>query len=66
VLSRGKTLVAIEVKSGRRDRGLPGTAAFANKFKVTRKLLVGASGIPLDEFLVAPVESWLETVGERE
>ena len=66
VLSRGKTLVALEVKSGRRGRGLPGIAAFADKFKVKRKLLVGASGIPLEEFLVAPVESWLETAGGRE
>ena len=60
VLSRGKSLVVLEVKSGRRGRGLPGIVAFANKFKVKRKLLVGASGIPLDEFLLAPAETWLE------
>ena len=60
VLSRGKSLVVIEVKSGRRGRGLPGIVAFANKFKVRRKLLVGASGIPLDECLLAPAETRLE------
>jgi predicted AAA+ superfamily ATPase len=60
VLSRGKTLVALEVKSGRRGRGLPGMAAFSDKFKVKRKLLVGASGIPLEEFLLTPAEVWLE------
>jgi hypothetical protein len=49
-----------EVKSGGRGRGLPGIAAFADKFKVNRKLLVGASGIPLDEFLLTPPEAWLE------
>jgi hypothetical protein len=35
-------------------------AAFADKFKVNRKLLVGASGIPLEEFLFAPAQAWLE------
>lgn len=60
VLSRGKGLVAFEVKSGRRSRGLPGIAAFANKFKVKKKLLVGASGIPVEEFLLRPAEKWLE------
>jgi hypothetical protein len=35
-------------------------AAFADKFKVKRKLLVGASGIPLEEFLLIPPEAWLE------
>jgi hypothetical protein len=60
VLSRGKSLVAIEVKSGRHNRGLPGMAAFGARFKVKKKLLVGASGIPLDEFLLAPAEAWLQ------
>lgn len=60
LLARGKTLVAIEVKSGRRGRGLPGMTAFTDRFKVKRKLLVGASGIPLEEFLLTPVEAWLE------
>jgi predicted AAA+ superfamily ATPase len=60
VLSRGKTLVALEVKSGRRSRALPGISAFANKFRVKRNLLVGASGIPLEEFLLTPTEAWLE------
>jgi hypothetical protein len=35
-------------------------AAFSDKFKVKRKLLVGASGIPLEEFLLTPAEKWLE------
>jgi predicted AAA+ superfamily ATPase len=60
VLSRGKTLVALEVKSGRRSQALPGISAFANKFRVKRNLLVGASGIPLEEFLLTPAEEWLE------
>jgi predicted AAA+ superfamily ATPase len=59
VLRRGRTLVAIEVKSGRAPQAHPGTAAFAAAFKPTRSLLVGADGIALEAFLVRPVIDWL-------
>jgi predicted AAA+ superfamily ATPase len=59
VLSRGKSLVAIEVKSGRRRAGLPGIEAFSKEFSVTKRLLVGAQGIPLRKFLLTPPEEWL-------
>jgi hypothetical protein len=60
VLCRGKVLVAIEVKSGRRKATMPGVDAFSREFKVKRKLLVGLQGIPLEEFLSAPPEKWVE------
>jgi len=59
VLCRGDVLVAIEVKSGRRRASLSGMDAFSKAFEVTRKLLVGAQGIPLREFLLTPPEHWL-------
>jgi predicted AAA+ superfamily ATPase len=59
VLRRGEVVVAIEVKSGRRPTHLPGLAAFANAFRVTRKLLVGAQGISWREFLLTPPMEWL-------
>lgn len=60
VLSRGDRLVAIEVKSGRRRTTTPGIELFASRFPVTRRLLVGGQGIPVDEFLTAPAEQWLQ------
>lgn len=60
VICRGKTLVAIEVKSGRKKVSLPGMKAFSKEFKVKRNLLVGAQGIPLDEFLLTSPEEWLK------
>jgi predicted AAA+ superfamily ATPase len=57
VLSRGDVLVAIEVKSGREKTNLPGIEAFSKEFKVKRKLLVGPTGIPVDEFLLTPLET---------
>ena len=60
VLAKGGTLAAIEVKSGRRKTNLPGMEAFSREFPTRRKLLVGADGIPIGEFLLTPVDEWLK------
>jgi len=60
VLRRGRDVVAIEVKTGRRRASLPGIEAFSREFPVKRKLLVGAQGIPLEDFLHTPPETWLD------
>lgn len=54
VVEHGPQLTAIEVKSGRRRDGLPGMAAFESTFGPSRKLLVGADGTPLADFLTTP------------
>lgn len=59
VVRRGKTVVALEVKSGRRPAARRGLEAFSQAFKPTRKLLVGADGIPLEEFLSTPLARFL-------
>jgi predicted AAA+ superfamily ATPase len=59
VLSARGQLVAIEVKTGRRRERLSGMDAFSKTFKVKRQLLVGSGGIPVKEFLEAPIEHWL-------
>jgi uncharacterized protein len=59
VVRRGRTLLAIEVKSGRARDSLPGMQAFIEAHRPTRSLLVGADGVGLDEFLASPVERWL-------
>jgi len=59
VLKRGRRVVAIEVKSGRAPGALPGMQAFNEAFRPDRLLLVGGDGIPVEEFLVQPVERWL-------
>jgi len=60
VLTAGKTIVGIEVKSGKRATSLPGMAAFAKAFPVQRQHLVGAQGIPLADFLSKPAAKWIE------
>ena len=60
VVRVGRTVIAIEVKSGRAREALPGMEAFATAFKPTRRLLVGGDGIALEEFLSRPVEHWVK------
>jgi predicted AAA+ superfamily ATPase len=59
VITSGKVVVAIEVKTGQRRQALPGIDAFVHAFSPTRTLLVGGDGIPVDDFLSTPVEHWL-------
>lgn len=59
VLKQGRSIVALEVKSGRSRDSFPGIETFAKEFKVKRKLLVGATGIALEEFFLQPIEHWL-------
>jgi predicted AAA+ superfamily ATPase len=60
IVRKGRRLVAIEVKSGRRRDQLPGMAAFADAFRPNRSLLVGGDGISIERFLSEPVGKWLE------
>jgi uncharacterized protein len=60
VLRQGRSLVALEVKSGRGRDSLPGLEAFARQFKPKRQLQVGGQGIPLEDFLSKPAGHWLQ------
>jgi predicted AAA+ superfamily ATPase len=59
VVRSGRTVVGIEVKSGRAPTAFPGLAAFSASFKPARTLIVGGDGVPLSEFLNRPVDHWL-------
>lgn len=60
VLSNGRKLAAIEVKSGASYAHPKGLSVFAGKFQEARPLIVGEGGIPLPEFLAYPADHWLE------
>ena len=59
VVRAGRSIVALEVKSGGSRHSLPGMTAFCELYHGTRTMLVGGDGIPLEEFLLTPVEDWL-------
>ena len=59
VVRAGKVVTAIEVKSGRAPDAFPGLAAFSAAVPKARKLVVGADGVPVEEFLRKPVQHWV-------
>jgi predicted AAA+ superfamily ATPase len=60
VLESGKTIVALEVKSNKKEYTLQGMEDFCKAFDVKRQLLVGGQGIAIEEFLASPVEKWVQ------
>lgn len=58
VLSHRSNVLAIEVASGRRKASLPGLEAFGRTFE-SRKLLIGAQGLPLETALSTPASQLL-------
>jgi predicted AAA+ superfamily ATPase len=59
VVQDGDQLLAIEVKSGVRVRSPGGLRAFAERFSPRRSLIVGADGIPVEEFLTTALGSYI-------
>lgn len=60
VLQRGPRVGGIEVKSGDDARSLRGFHEFERIFSPEVSLLVGAEGVPLNEFLTVPADDWLK------
>ncbi len=59
VVETPQAVTAIEVTSGRRKEALPGLDAFLLRVPEARPLLVGAQGVPLEEFFASPPARWL-------
>lgn len=59
VVRSGRSVAAIEVKSGRSRDSFAGMEAFARDFQPTRKLLVGGNGISVEAFLSQPAACWV-------
>lgn len=59
ILQKGKSVTAVEVKSGRKRESLSGIQSFSESFRPRRTILVGEGGIPLERFLLAPIEEWV-------
>ncbi|MBA2266396.1 MAG: ATP-binding protein [Chloroflexi bacterium] len=53
------TPIAIEVKTGH-PRGTPGTVAFTHAHRGSISLIIGAGGIPIEDFLSTHPREWLD------
>jgi hypothetical protein len=61
VLSLGKKVVALEVKSGKKKEGLAGLAEIRKKHNIHRGLIIGPLGISLPEFFKMDLEDFFNT-----
>jgi len=61
ILRWGKKVLAIEVKSSARKTTTGGMAACQKQFNVTRSLLVGGQGLPLEKFFNIPLHQWFDS-----
>jgi len=55
---QGKT-IAIEVKSGKKLKAIPGLELFSKRYGANAKLLVGTGGVPIDVFLKTPLDHFI-------
>jgi hypothetical protein len=60
VVQHGKSISAIDVKSGSVLGSLSGMDEFSRKFKPKKMLLIGGDGIPVEDFLGKPIASWIK------
>ena len=58
VVERGDSCLAVEVKSTDKPFAQKGLDAFIDKFPGSKKLVVGSTGIPLEEFLQSDPDDW--------
>lgn len=59
IIQKGKSLTALEVKSGRKRESLSGISTFSERFRPQRTILLGEGGISLERFLHLPIETWV-------
>ncbi len=62
VLTRGRRIVAFEVKSGSRKPRISGLEQFAEHFDVQKMMVIGEGGLSLSEFLSVPASEWFENL----
>lgn len=61
VISHGKRVIAIEVKSNLKKAKLSGMAEFEKRFRPDKLLLIGGDGISLEEFFDKPCRHWIDS-----
>lgn len=60
ILQKGTRIIAVEVKSSTLKGGLSGMDRFAQLYKPNNMMVVGAGGIPFEEFLSHPISHWFD------
>jgi len=59
ILQQGRSITAIEVKSGRARDSLTGINRFSELFRPQRTFLIGVDGIAFSDFFTSPLSRWV-------
>ncbi len=59
IIQKGRSVTALEVKSGRKRENLAGIETFTARHRPQRSILVGEGGIPIERFFKSPVAEWV-------
>ena len=59
VLKKGKELIAIDVNTSKKGKNVQGLELFAQKYQPAKTLLIGEGGLPIEEFLLKPLDHWI-------
>jgi hypothetical protein len=65
VIRKGETVLTLTVKPSKKGVRLGGVEAFSKVQEQHHNLIVGEGGIPVDEFLLTPLEAWMDFRSEK-
>lgn len=60
IIRKGKNLIAVDIKNARKGKNIQGIDTFIKNCHPTKILIVGEGGISIEEFLLSPLEAWME------
>ena len=61
VITKGRRVIGIEVKSGRHNKVHQGLKEFERQFSPEKILIIGSGGVHLEEFLQHPASHWFNS-----
>lgn len=65
IIRKGETILTLMVKPRKKGVRFGGIEAFSKIYGPHHHLVVGEGGVPVDEFLLTPLESWIDFNSEK-
>jgi len=65
VIRKEESLLTVSIKDKNKETKAPGVAIFSEIYHPQQNLIVGDQGIPVEEFLLTPLEHWIDADDEE-
>lgn len=65
ILRKGKIVLTLMVKNTKKENGFSAVDAFCQLYNPQQNLLIGEHGIPVKEFLLTPLDYWIEAAENK-